>query len=581
VSNQYVNANGQLQTQPVWMTYSQWGGGLGVYVSGIDELRQVGFEIKARNRSGIETAFSDAEYIGTGSVIRNIPTTITANLKDNEDVDLSSEAQLGIQEVRLTKDEYIVADIKVSFEQDRDWENVIADTDIENSKTVIKVTPEQGISEPFTMYVVRNDTNAFRICPNAENLEEIESGCTGEKLLTQNFPQEVEVDGNTITISEAKIDGTYYWIADGLTGTGGMGEYVEIESPEEETDQSPVEKDQEVESVSTIGKRIIETVNRISKDIILGTTEILDNTPIGELNQQELNTAVVTTTTVTITVSFASTGLIQSFYFIFHFINSLLNALGFRRKQKPFGYVYDSSNKEPISNAVIRIYKGKKLIETTVTNSEGMFLSKLEQGEYHIEIKKGGYKFPTKLVKGKEDYPLKNIYKGGTFVKTETSDLILNIPLDRVALSESKKFLTILKSLTSVLLMVINISLFIFGILLLIYTYYKYPELFSWYMLLLYIPALYFLSKSVFSKRTVYGKVIDSNGDPVVDKELYLVDKEFNEVVAKRITDEKGRYRFVCKKGEYQLKLDNKVLIDDIKARQDGYILTKRVKLSS
>jgi hypothetical protein len=577
VSNQYINANGRLQDQPVWQTYAQWGGGLGIYVTGLDGLRQVGFEVKARNTEGIETSFSNAEYIGTGSVIKNIPNTISATLKDDQNIDLSNDAQLGVQDIQITKDSYLLANVKVSFEQDRDWQDIVADTDIENSKTVIKVSDKHGIEQPFTMYVVRNDTNAFRICPQATNLQEVNNDCVDGKLLTKDFPQEIELEGSIVTISEAKINGVYYWIADGLTGTGGMGEKVEVT---EDINQPEEPDTEETTQVSVISKRVTETAKRISKEIVLGTTEILDSTPIANLNQEELSNAVVTTTTVTVTVGFASTGFIQSFYFVFHFFNSVLNALGFRRKKQPFGYVYDSSSKEPISNAVIRIYKGKELVETTVTNSEGMFLSRLNEGEYRIEVKKGGYNFPTNLVKGNEDYPLKNIYKGGEFVKTETSDLIINIPLDKVELSKSRKLTTLLKSMASIILTLINIALFIFGILLLIYSYYKYPELFKWYIPILYLPALYFLSKSIFSKRTVYGKVIDKNGDPIIGKELYLINKEFEEVVSKRVTDEKGRYRFVCEKGVYDIKMDKTVLLSDIKVKRDGYILAKRLVLN-
>jgi hypothetical protein len=566
ISGQYVNANGQLQDDPVWQTYSQWGGGLGQYVTGLDGLRQVGFEVKARNQDGIETSFSNAEYIGTGSVIKNAPSAVSLLLKDNEEVDLSTEAQLGIKDIKLKKDDYMVADLKVSFEQDRDWFDIVIDTDTQNSKTVVKLDQKHGVTEPFTMYVVRNDTNAFRLCPEAQSLDEVREGCIGEQLLIEDFPQEIVLDENIITVSEAKIDGVYYWIADGLTGTGGMGERLQ-EEQDQEQEQEPV--------ISKISRKVSDTANRVSKDIVLGTNAILDNTPIGELNDEQLTTAVATTTTVTITVGVASTGFVQSFYLVFHFINSILSALGFKRKKKPFGYVYDSSSKEPISNAVVRIYQDDSLVETTVTDNEGMFLSNLEKGEYSIEVKRSGYLFPTELIKGKEDYPLKNIYKGETLKKVKTSDVIVNIPIDKKELRKGKKIFMVLRSMTSIFLTGINILLFVFGVLLMIYTYYKSPDSFSWYIPLLYIPALYFLTTAIFSKRSVYGKVLDKDRNPVVDKEIYLVDKEFGKVAAKRVTDEKGRYRFVCKKGHYQIKVDGKIVLDDIEIKKNGYILAK------
>jgi hypothetical protein len=193
-------------------------------------------------------------------------------------------------------------------------------------------------------------------------------------------------------------------------------------------------------------------------------------------------------------------------------------------------------------------------------------------------VKKGGYNFPTKLIKGSEDYPLKNIYKGDIIKKGKSSDVIVNIPLDKKELKKTKKFITVLKSTGSIILTFINVLLFTFGILLVIYTYYKYPDLFRWYIPLLYIPALYFLAKSIFAKTVIYGKVVDKKGSPMKDKELFLVNKEFDEIVAKRVTDEKGRYRFVCNKGVYELKMGKKTLLDNIDVKRDGYVLNKRIK---
>jgi hypothetical protein len=573
ISEMYVNQAGTLQEDPVWQTYTQWGSSIGKYVTGLEGLRQVGFEVRARNSNGVRTSFSQAEYIGTGSVIKNAPSTVAIRLKDDEDVDVSSDAQLGIQDVRIRKDKYMVADLKVSFEEDRDWSDAVADADFENSKAVVKIKDNHGVTDPFTMYVVRNDTNAFRICPQADSLDDLKEGCEGEQLLTGSFPQEIDIEGTIVTISEAKIDGTYYWIADGLTGTGGMGETVETTQ-----DATEEKEDEEEKVIQKIGKRISDTASNVSKSVVLGTVEVFDNTRIGELNEGELSTAVATTTTVTITVGIATTGVMQSFYLFFHFINGVLNALGFVRKRKPFGYVYDSNSKEPISNAVVRIYKGDKLVDTTVTNSQGMFLSNLSEGKYKIKVKKSGYDFPTKLIKGSEDYPLKNIYKGDIIKKGKSSDVIVNIPLDKKELKKTKKFITILKSTGSIILTFINILLFTFGILLVVYTYYKYPNLFRWYIPLLYIPALYFLAKSIFGKTVVYGKVVDKKGKPMKDRELFLVNKEFDEVVAKRVTDEKGRYRFVCNRGLYELRMGKKTLFDNIDVKRDGYVLNKRIK---
>ncbi|HCC68007.1 TPA: hypothetical protein DEP90_02250, partial [Patescibacteria group bacterium] len=578
VSGLYVNTNGTLQTSPVWQTYTQWGGSSGKYITGIDTVRQLGFEAKARNRDSIETGFSDAVYIGTGAVIVNAPEDISLILKEDTDLDVTVTGLLGVQDIQITKDDYLLLDLSVSFEEDRDWSDVVVDADFVNGKAVVKMNEDHGVTEPFTMYVVMKDSNAFRICPQATTLDEVSSNCVEGVLVSDDFPQEVDVEGDTVTISQAKIDGVYYWIADGLTGTGCMGEMID---PEEtiiidEEEIIIIDEEDNISSDSILNTIVGKAIG-IAEEAVLSSSEVLDNTIIGTLNEEQLTNVVNTTTTATITIGVATTGLSQTFYLLLHFINGLLNALGFRRKKIPFGYVYDSKSKNPIRNAVVRIFKGGKLLETTVTDSNGIFVSKLDSGKYTIKVKKNGYEFPSSLVKGKDDYPLKHIYKGGVLKKSDNLEITVSIPLDPKELKDWRRVLVILKSVLSVSFSIFNLVLFGFGVSMLIYTYYKYQDAFNLYIVLLYIPALYFLSTSLFNRKSKYGQLVDPNGRPITNKEILLVENEFENVVDKRVTDKKGKFRFVCKKGKYSLTMGKDVLVENIVIKKDGKLFAKRV----
>ena len=582
ITEQYINENGEFVKDPVWLTYTQWGGQNGILISNIEEVKQLGFEIKARNSNNVQTAFSEAQYWGTGSLLLNIPEDLGVILKNNTDVNLSQEPQLGVKGVQIKQNDYLVADLEVSFEQDRDWEDIVIDTDVDNSKTVIKVNQEHGITEAFTMYVNKLETNAFRVCPLASTLVQVTSDCTGGIDIQGEFPQDIEIEGNIVTISQAKIDGIYYWIADGLTGTGGMGINIDLESgdiieSEEESDSGDNIVKVVSNAVSQTVQNISNTTREVAKQAILGTTEILDQTVIGTLNQEEVSNVVSTTTTVTMTVGVATTGISQTFYLLLHFINGLLNTLGFRRKRLPFGYVYDSRSKNPISNAVVRIFKGKDLVETTVTDVNGIFVSKLESGKYKLELRKSGYVFPSILIKSKQDYPFDNIYLGGILEKKDNTDVTVHIPLDKKELSVIAKLWIVLKNISSYIFTILNVGLFIFGIMMLLYTYYKFPMEFNWYWIPLYLPALYFLSNSLFRKGVRYGKLVDKEGNLLIEKEVLLVEKEFNEVVDKRVTDSSGRYRFVCKKGLYKVMVGKKVVLDDLVVKKDGYVFREKI----
>ena len=68
------------------------------------------------------------------------------------------------------------------------------------------------------------------------------------------------------------------------------------------------------------------------------------------------------------------------------------------------------------------------------------------------------------------------------------------------------------------------------------------------------------------------------------DISVVLKDKEFNRIVNKRVTDEKGRYRFVVNKGVYLLDIDEaNYKVDkiekgnDIEVKKNNGIISRKI----
>jgi len=550
-------ASGDLTDTPVWGKFLDFGGSNGIQVKSLEIGSQYGFAVQAKNASSIETALSESIYIGTSAILTNVNSSLKAVLVDGSDIDLTNpeNGQFGEQDVRVSEGEYLLADIPVLFAKDRDWADAILVTSPTENKTVIKLKENHGVSKPFTMYVVGDDTNVFVLCPLATKLADIGPDCESGVKYNGPFPQKINVEGNDVYVSMTVIGGVKYWVADGLTGTGGMGYY---EEEEKETG--------------------------VVLQVFVDLKESID-----EIEKPQLQTITVATGAVSVAVGTTAAlgGISQFAYSIGQFFLGIFSAFGYKRKRVHYGFVYDSQTKEPIHMAVVRIMNsGNKLVGTEVTNISGRITGNLEPGEYTILVSKRGYEFPSENIKGSEDYPISNIYTGKLTVSPSDSNIQIAIPLDPVEMSQFDSFMVGVRSFFSKLAIFVNFVIFVGGISLSVYMYQKYPELENMLIALVYILPCYTLIASLFDKKGKYGKVLEKGRKPVEGISVFIKEREFNKIVAKRITNEKGQYRFVVDKGRYEISIDsNKYkLLNDIEdmvvdVKKDNQILAKKLKV--
>jgi endonuclease/exonuclease/phosphatase family metal-dependent hydrolase len=103
VNVRFVQANGSLGISPMWQTYTQWGGGSGVLVSGLHSCLSYSFAAKARNNNSIENAYglqatqstpcyAATDTLRSGWNLLSVPVTVVNNSKTALFPNSSSEA---------------------------------------------------------------------------------------------------------------------------------------------------------------------------------------------------------------------------------------------------------------------------------------------------------------------------------------------------------------------------------------------------------------------------------------------------------------------------------------------------------
>lgn len=318
---------------------------------------------------------------------------------------------------------------------------------------------------------------------------------------------------------------------------------------------------------------VINQIEKIVEDIGDG----LDET-VGKLEPVDLERITATTSAITVTTGLFITigSLLNLPYFILQFIINLLSWFGFRAGARPLGYVYDALTKEPIHQAIIRIYdENGKIVWSDVTDSNGYFVAKLKEGKYRIEVRAPEYTYPSNIVFGREDYPLTNVYHGEYFQINNDKELNFAIPLDPKEASKVKIWREIIWGRVKVFVNILHILIFIIGLVLAIYLYSKNPYWLTFLILILYIPSFGFMIRNIFVKRERYGIVTDLEDNRIEGVVVGLREMEFEKLINKRVTDSKGRYRMLVNEGRYRLEiLDTGYKVEEIKG--DSEILVEK-----
>ena len=237
---------------------------------------------------------------------------------------------------------------------------------------------------------------------------------------------------------------------------------------------------------------------------------------------------------------------------------ALIGLIDRSKKRRPWGVVYNAVTKKFVSRAIVRLWNAKSgvLVDTVVTDANGVFKLTPKKGKYVIKVTAAGFTFPSKLIHSDTDSGYTNIYTGEVIEVVDENDLLLfSIPLDPI--KEKRKIVVghmirvFFEEFVGVIGPIILMAGFIYSIVVTV----MYPLTFNYIILGLY--GVVFLIKAYLflSRPKLFGIVTSVDGKIVSGLEIGLFDKEFNTLVSRTFTNKHGAYNFVVENKAYYLQV--------------------------
>lgn len=301
-------------------------------------------------------------------------------------------------------------------------------------------------------------------------------------------------------------------------------------------------------------------INEINQDIKSSI-----NSPIGNATVQ-----IVTFVGAFLNVSLSTVGLVTGNITLI--INiciriwlSLLYALGIRKRNKPWGVVYDSDSKRPIYLAYILLKNLEgKIVTSAITDINGRYAFLVGPGVYSMIVNKGNYIFPSHHVIDKtldDTYP--NTYWGDFFEIKEKGEVInRNIPLDRKVYGEIKSLddlqsrILIFQKRDLFFIRIANI-LFYVGALISAVVLFIDTTNYNIGIFILYL--ILFLLRFIKFRMNDKGKVIyKKDSSPVSFGLIHVLDAKDGKEVLKHTLDSEGNYICLLPNGSYKVMIERK-----------------------
>lgn len=246
--------------------------------------------------------------------------------------------------------------------------------------------------------------------------------------------------------------------------------------------------------------------------------------------------------------------------------NSLLGILGFRKRGRPWGTVYDSVTKQPLDPAYVSIKDASgKEVGSALTDLDGRYGFLVEQGSYTMEANKTHYTFPSVNLSGKQNDELyRNLYFGDVVeIKSDAEVVVHDIPMDPVGFDwnefqkKDKKLMRFYSRYDVWITRLLDV-LFYLGFFISIIAFYYTPGPYNSIILVLYI--IIFVLRIFGVKMRLYGKIRDSlTGDPLSFAIMRVYNANLGKEIMHRVADKFGRYYALVPKGRYYVVIEKKL----------------------
>ncbi len=242
----------------------------------------------------------------------------------------------------------------------------------------------------------------------------------------------------------------------------------------------------------------------------------------------------------------------------------LMTALGLRKRNRPWGVVYDSVTKQPLDPAVVVLVNEKgEEVSTSITDLDGRYGFLLTAGKYKIVANKTNYIFPSQKLAGRpSDELYTNLYFGEELnILSDGEVLARNIPMDPANFDWNefaKRDQRLMKffSKRDALISKISNSMFYFGFSVANIALFVAPKPYNIAIGVMYL-VLYVLRKTSLKPKS-FGGVRKKSGEPLSFAILRFFSSTTKVEITHKISAKDGRYYCLIPNGSYYVSIDQK-----------------------
>jgi hypothetical protein len=242
---------------------------------------------------------------------------------------------------------------------------------------------------------------------------------------------------------------------------------------------------------------------------------------------------------------------------------ALLGFFGYRRRNLPWGTVYDAITKRPIDPAYVVVEKNGEAVADAITDIDGRFGFFLPAGQYSLKVNKTHYQFPSQVLSGKErDELYDNLYFGGTISTSGEEVISCNIPLDPIGfdwnefIKNRMNYFTLFSKRELIKSRIIN-TIFTVGFLFSLFVALVKPSNFNFVVLFSYVVIYAFELYWKVRHRVISVK--KANGEILSFAVIKIYLSGINQMVKTVVTDQFGRFYALVRPGTYYYTVDEKM----------------------
>jgi hypothetical protein len=257
-------------------------------------------------------------------------------------------------------------------------------------------------------------------------------------------------------------------------------------------------------------------------------------------------------------------GIYSSLYDLFVvFFRAFGSFFGRKRKDNPWGTVYDSVTKRPLDPVYLTVNQGEKEISMALTDIDGRFNFFLPAGIYTIKANKTHYRFPSERLAGKTADELYNhLYFGGDLTSNGEAVIDINIPMDPIdfdwnEFAKTKKNFFEFYNRRTLWLNRLYKLIFTLGFILSIYACFIFPSIFNFVILSLYF-GLLALNRFWHNPNKPLQIVKESTKEPMPFAIVRLFLPDLNQQIKYAVADKFGKFFLLVRPGVYYYTVEEK-----------------------